>query len=359
MNNGLNKQRGQYQTGDLIYRRNTNSSPGPGWISLGISQDITKFSNLSKILNGYQYGYWTTQVTVSSSISAIAYGNGIWVAGDRYGILRNSTDQGMTWNTISQIFVTGFGALAYGNGIFVASDYLGNIKTSTDTINWNLQTSNFGSSGISAIAYGGGTWVAGGVGGALRTSTDNGITWNTQTSTFGTSPITAVVYGNGTWAAGASAGSNAPIRTSTDGGITWNTQVSVFNSTIIQIVYGNGTFVAVGDSGVRNSTDGGITWNTQNANLGASVTATVAYGNGVFLLGSGSSGGDLRSSTDNGVTWNTHNSNFSDIINKIAYGDGNFILTSNVGTVGGYIKALKYGYNVPAGIANYVAWIKT
>jgi hypothetical protein len=122
LNKNLNKN--NYESGEILFGI---QSPGPGWIKLdGTTASINH--NIAKKL-----------VTIN-------------------------------WNTQTSNFVTQINTVAFGNGIWVAGGNFGLIRTSTDTVNWTTQTSQFGTTQINSVAFGNGTWVAVGQGSALRTS---------------------------------------------------------------------------------------------------------------------------------------------------------------------------------------------
>jgi hypothetical protein len=186
-----------------------------------------------------------------------------------------------------------------------------------------------------AIAYGNNKFVAGGYG-YMAYSTD-GITWSAvPQSVFGTfDSISAIIYENNTFVAVSGSGSytGGKIAYSTDG-ITWT---AVSDSTfgidnINAIAYGDGTFVAVGDNNkMAKSTDNGITWTaiTQNVFSANNQLSSIAYGNNMFVAGSGTSG-RMAKSTDNGTTWtaitqSVFTSNYP--IYAITYANNTFVAT--------------------------------
>ena len=154
---------------------------------------------------------WNTQTSNfgTSTIGGVAYGNGTWVAIGNFGLLRTSTDSGVTWNTQATIGDSSgqqLNALAYGNGIFVAGFGGGQdpsgLKTSTDGVYWR-GTPVYGASTINAVGYGNGTWIISSVSQSIvRTSTDNCATLNITTPQGALLSIRAVAYGNGVWVAG-------------------------------------------------------------------------------------------------------------------------------------------------------------
>ena len=64
-------------------------SPGPGWVRLDGSRITLKNKKILKKLTNV---FWNTQTSNfgSSGIEAVAYGNGVWVAGGAAGTLRTS-----------------------------------------------------------------------------------------------------------------------------------------------------------------------------------------------------------------------------------------------------------------------------
>jgi hypothetical protein len=146
------------------------------------------------------------------------------------------------------------------------------------------------------------------------------IIWTTVTSNFGTITIRSIDYGNGIWVAG---GNTGQIRTSTNG-TDWTTQTSNFgNTTIRSTSYGNGLWVAGGDAGQIRTSTNGSTWTTQTSNFGTTIIGRVAYGNGLWVAVGNA--GQIRTST-NGSTWTTVTSNLDGLfIGSVAYGNNLWI----------------------------------
>ena len=121
------------------------------------------------------------------------------------------------------------------------------------------------------------------------------------------------------------------------GYFSWVTQVSNLGAVNINdIAYGNGVWV-LGSSGgdVRSSTDG-ATWTTRTSNFGVTSIQSVAH-NG--LTGASSTfvavglAGTLRTSTD-ATTWTTRTSQFGTTdIGLIAYGNGLWVAAGTAGTL--------------------------
>ena len=140
-----------------------------------------------------------------------------------------------------------------------------------------------------------------------------------------------VVYGNGTWVAIGLSGES--VMTSSDG-VNWTTQnVAGDNDNWLGLTYGNGLFVAVaanGDDRLMTSPDG-VTWTTISVAGDDDVWTDVTYGNGLFVAVS--TGGDDRLMTSpDGVTWTTvsvagDNDSWYDVV----YGNGRFVAVSSGG----------------------------
>jgi hypothetical protein len=158
--------------------------------------------------------------------------------------------------------------------------------------------------------------------------TTNGVDWTTRTSGFGSTLIYGVTYGDGLYVA---VGESGTMTTSTDG-ITWTTRTSGFGTTTIRgVTYGDGLYVAVGVSGTLTTSTDGITWTTRTSGFGTTLIYGVTYGDGLYVA-VGSSG-KLTTSTD-GITWTTRTSGFgSTIIFNVTYGDGLYVAVGESGTM--------------------------
>ncbi len=148
----------------------------------------------------------------------------------------------------------------------------------------------------------------------IKTSTD-GSTWIDASTNFSGYNLQDVAYGNGTFVA---VGGSGLIAISTDNATNWSDE-SEGSSNWYGIAYGNGTFVAVGVGGrITRSTDG-QTWIDETEAVADLYDIT--YANGWFVA-VGVGGTTLRSS--DGQTW-TRTFAGSNYFNDIAYGNGNFV----------------------------------
>ena len=161
--------------------------------------------------------------------------------------------------------------IAFGAGKFVALGQMTNGITliSTDGQFWShvdIGTTN----ALRGVAFVGNMFVAVGEAGTLTTSPD-GSSWTTRSSGV-TENLNATAHGNGLFLA---IGENGAITRSADGA-TWTPAASLTNSHH-GIVFGNGTFVAVGSDadsanacgqGVIISSTDGLSWTNKSIHTG-------------------------------------------------------------------------------------------
>ncbi len=286
---------------------------------------------------------WTSRnsgTPVDTILYGVTHGNGKYVAmGYRYvaatntiyGVILTSPD-GVTWTSQSSGVPTNIlQGVTYGNGKFVAvggdwngTNYYGVTLTSTDGVTWISQTLT--SIKLYSVAYGNGKFVAVGFTysspqtGVILTSPD-GVTWTSQT--FGTMgplitlyDLEGVTYGNGKFVAvgesidystsflGTAGGA---ILTSVDG-VTWTSQA--FGAAwLLGVTYGNGKYVAVGshgDYGVILTSPDGVSWASQSLEASMYVLG-VTYGNGKFVAvgdkWNGTNYDEAVLTSADGVTW--------------------------------------------------------
>jgi len=205
------------------------------YLAVGVNSLLTSFSGTS----------WVRSTSVSFSSSAVAYGNGLFIACGGYRYLYLSTNAS-TWRPVSAgLFESYPKDIAFGHGQFVAvsSGMTVGLWTSTNGTAWGPRFWAPGASPTS-VSYCNGLFVATGRAGTIVTSTD-GITWNQRNS--GTrSNLLGVASGAGVYV---TVGSGGTILTSPDG-TTWRGLPSGVTNDLTAVTYGNGHFVAVGSSGV-------------------------------------------------------------------------------------------------------------
>jgi hypothetical protein len=199
----------------------------------------------------------------------VTFGNGGFVAVGKQGTILTSLD-GVSWATQSSGVFAELRSVTYGNGIYIAVEgrqdelwnYIGGRTIrSQDGISWTEGSTDFWD--LRGVTFGNGVFVT--VGSTcthysehvclreiprIFTSMD-GENWNQRLEgTFEVSDayskiLLDVTFGNGTFVA---VGTGCMTYTSTDG-IIWNLQDSVCNVHLAGITYGIRGFVAVGESG--------------------------------------------------------------------------------------------------------------
>jgi len=145
--------------------------------------------------------------------------------------------------------------------------------------------------------------------------------------------IYSFAYGNGVFVA---VGESGTIMTSPDG-INWavrHTALSLDNSKFTGIAYGNGVFFAVGGGKIGKSTDG-ITWVITNDSFGLRY---IDYINARFIA----LGGSTIATSDNGLNWIYTNLGTTDQFAAVAYGNGIYTLVggNSAGTSGAILTSI-------------------
>lgn len=203
-----------------------------------------------------------------------------------------------------------------------------------------VRHTGLGTKNIDDIAFGKGLFVAVGVSsqsGGGNTSyvfySRNGLDWTQATvptlSTTNGKNLRRVVFGNGVFLAAAEQGGE--FLYSTDG-INWSKKTAPASGYYTQLGFGNGKFICA-LSGLR--TDGvyystnGINWTactvdqTESHYLGNGQYYNIAYGNGKYIISSGSSSYKPLVSSD-GITWTLGGAQPNDFW-SLAFGAGLFV----------------------------------
>jgi hypothetical protein len=163
---------------------------------------------------------------------------------------------------------------------------------------------------------------------ATSTSTTSGITdiaisndWQLGDS-GSANAYNDVTYGNGTFVAVG----NSLVMTSCDG-INWTQRVAAAANGWRAVTYGNGKFVAVANSGVGNrvmtSVDG-VTWATQTSASDVEWY-DVKYANSLFVAVSLSGGPNSIMTSPDGITWTMRVAADAAAFYSITYGAGLFV----------------------------------
>jgi len=257
--------------------------------------------------NGTTWISSTMSEGTSYIVQGITYGTQ-FVAVGYYGRIDYSSD-GTSWTNVTD---TTFGSsfingVAYGSGKYVAVGEDGKMAYSTNGSTWTTVTdSTFGTSAIYGITYAAGKFVAVGASGKMAYST-TGTSWTTVAdSQFSTSTIYGITYGGPSGMEKFIAVGGNYIAYSTDG-ITWSRATSgyysggLFSRGLNRIAWGGNKFVIVASAGVMLYSLDGINWGRIDGGIGTGKTQfdtddlstirDIVYGGGRFLaVGSKSNG---------------------------------------------------------------------
>jgi hypothetical protein len=281
-------------------------------------------------------------LTSGVSWTMMANGNGYFVAIPSSGGTAARSTDGSVWSSISLPTTATWSSIAYGAGYFVIISYGNNVAlySASAGAGWRSTTLPATANWTSVI-YGNGRFVAVCQGATTTAySTDFGQTW-INGGTLSISNAYYMAYGNGRFVA--LSGLSVRASTSQDG-ITWtNSNLFPVNGSFTGISFGNGRFVIVQDDYTAAAAAqtiysfDGITWYSSLNRISA---ATITYGQGVFLA-FGQSG---AFTSESGLEWKTQ-SVASSTYTAIAFG----FTPTNQGvfsTLGGQ----NLGYTISAGI---------
>ena len=339
--------------------------------SLGLKYDLSNVKGLGGI------GIWNlTQGTGQTALWSLIdekFGADASAPVDPGGDDTGGSSATAFWTNRASAHTANFYGVASRDGLHVASGAGGAIYTSTNGIHWTARSS--GKSGLLMNVNGDGPlWVAVGEGGAIVTST-NGVDWTSRTSPTN-ALFRGVAYGNGIYVA---CGDNGAIVRSTDGatwtsvsagtnlslqgvgygmdfvnsgetngvpaesplfvitgqngllltstnGVGWTTRTSGTTVYISDVMYGNGYYVAVGNTRILRSSDG-IDWSFAT---NAAYLYRAAYCSGVFKA-TGKNGA-IWTSTD-GLNWEAEISGTTNDIRGISYANDQFVAVGFNGTI--------------------------
>jgi hypothetical protein len=252
----------------------------------------------------------------------------------------------------ASIFNYGIYSAAYGNSRFVAGGNAGRFAYSSDGTTWTDSTGRMDSGGVNSITYGT-RFVAVSSSGKIAYSSD-GISWNNVAgTTFGTESIYGVAYGDGKYVAVGGGGYDGIVDGEfvyKDGKIAYSSNGSSWTavtdsafgtSTIYDIAYASGKFVAVGSGGkIAYSTDGATWTAVSDSKFGTNAVYGIAYGGPAGKEKFIAVGKDYIAYSTDGITWNRASiwdvysaSGLFDGLNKITWGGNKFIAVASKGVM--------------------------
>lgn len=135
------------------------------------------------------------------------------------GVIRWSSDNGVSWHPANPTINRDFLGLAYGQGKFVAVGTGGLIVVSTNGIDWEVAIPPTNNVALASVAYGSGQFVAVGEPRFVVTSPD-GVHWTHQAGlSVNDPPLWEVIYANGLFVSGGWTG----VLLSSEDGVHWTT----------------------------------------------------------------------------------------------------------------------------------------
>jgi hypothetical protein len=192
--------------------------------------------------------------------------------------------------------------IIYGNGLFVAVGMGGTILTSEDTVNWNSAPSGTGG-WFHSITFGFGKFYAVGSSGIIVSSSD-GQNWSVISSGI-SGDLYSITFGAGLLVAAGryfdtSAGWHKGLIATSYDGVNWQEHKYPELGQLQGITYGGGIFVTVGYDNADHhvweaiiptiaTSQNGIDWIRQDyspvsGSQGSRILMDVAYGNGKFVV---------------------------------------------------------------------------
>jgi hypothetical protein len=153
----------------------------------------------------------------------------------------------------------------------------------------------------------------------------------------GTNVVSSLTYQNSLFFALVS-GLNGALYTSPDA-VNWTARASSYFSNISGLAYGNSIFVATTSPIIAQSaqqyatsTDG-INWTQRSLPLSGMGAASIAFGNGIFVMPCQNSTAPLYTSTlltsTDGINWTTRSMPSAQVWSGIAFGNGVFVAVSS------------------------------
>jgi hypothetical protein len=328
----------------VAFQQNTSPSAKIYIVSVAEDSEVVRGSGSWTIIHWGIAGSKATRIALAAvadskfgntTISAITYVNGTFVAGGSDGNMAYSTN-GTNWEqrTVNTFSGSRINAITYGEGTFVVGGTTNKLSYfSNSGNNWEDATPNpLLINQIYAVTHGGDIFVAGGWGGMVY-SADGKIWAAVADSTFGNSSILAITYVNSTFVAVGDAGK---VACSADGE-NWTaveqkgTLSSAFS--IRAITYGGDRFVAGGYYGQMAYSEDGKNWTAvEDSTFDRSNIHAVTYGGGRFVAGG--QDGKMAYSAD-GENWTAvEDSTFGNsTILAVTYGGGRFVAVGESGKI--------------------------
>jgi hypothetical protein len=314
---------------------------------------------------------WAVHASGASvPLYGLAYGDGRYVAVGDNGTSATSAN-GVDWTTSSIGDGNNYWSVTFGEGRFVAVSGAGTIVSSTDGATWapaSLDSAIPGYIELYVVGHGAGRFVAGGYfwdeptgnEGAMLLSSDDGLTWTLVTDPDipqdATHPghnnywVDEVKYNGSQFVA---AGDGGLLLVSTDG-LEWSVRDADTTTDFYGAAFGATETVVFGRRGTYSVSSDLQTWVHGNPlpGLGFGRWETINHNGSQYLVGGNAS--LLATSTD-GLQWSARAKPASGTFSDSAYGNGRWVVTSQVNFDGVALITSADGItwelaNLPAGV---------
>ena len=243
---------------------------------------------------------WSARTnTIKADLYGVAANSqGRFVAVGEGGVATTSTD-GINWAALVLGTNKNMRAIECNEGTYIAVGDNGAILRSIDGQVWSVRTPPTAGLNLADVACSGDRWLAvgsNGNAGAIIVSDDDGMTWANVVENPGAVGNLCVEYGD-CWMVG---GRNGQVLTS-DTGLAFTSRPYGINTSVNDVAFYNGTWLAIHDGSIRRSIDKGVSWATAAAELIAnSAFRTIKVSDGRWIVG-----GDFAQlyMSDDTATW--------------------------------------------------------
>lgn len=256
----------------------------------------------------------------SENYEGVAFGNGRWVVVGDEGTILSSPD-GVDWNLENNPAAPSrLDDVAFGNGVFVA---IGRgpkmVLTSPDGQTWTKREPAL--SGCMEVIFDGTRFTALLSGGFIAVST-NGADWAQPARVPVKNDVGGLAFGNGTHVEVGYKKTGFPPEVFSSIDFTnWVPRDSKLSENLMNVGFGLGLFIAVGQGGSLATSPDGIEWTPRTVPHTGFIW-DVALGAGHLVAAA--QWGRLLTST-NGINWTRRETELPWHLTDVAYGDGSFV----------------------------------
>jgi hypothetical protein len=275
---------------------------------------------------------WTKQNTATSvNLWGITWGNNRFVAVGDSGKILVSSD-GSKWSNYGIDSINyRLNKVIWSDGRFIAVGDSGTILSSSDGLEWTDRSCDSIQDFLYGIGWGNHMFLVISVWGKMYTSPD-GISWTQRYFRPDSTviwPLLSVAWGDNKFIVCGGYGGGVKIIVS-ENGIDWNIYNSLITPQINSLTWGNGQFIAVGQSGAIHTSPNGLNWTCQTSRLMYKKLSSIVFGKGVYVIVG--ENGTVASSPD-GIVWTAHNSGANNTLRSIAAGDSMLVAVGDSGTI--------------------------